>query len=69
MNQKFDAGAIAILLFAQPRENPGNRLRERPQFFDRQERVEQFRLIRNGAQPAAHIHGEAAHFLAVLRCA
>ncbi len=65
VNQKFDASPIAILLFSQSRENPGDRLRDGQQFFRRQEGVEQFRLVRNGAQPSAHVHGKPAHFLSV----
>ena len=65
VNQKFNARPIAILLFSQARENPGNRLGDRQQFFRRQEGVEQFRLVRNGAQSSAHVHGKTAHFLPV----
>ena len=65
MNQKFNASPIAIFLFSQPRENPGDRLGDGQQFFRRQEGVEQFRLVRNGAQSSAHVHGKAAHFLPV----
>ena len=65
LNQELDARAAAILLFAQARENAGDRLRQRQQFFRRNKRVEQLRLIRDGAEPAADGHFKAALLLSV----
>ena len=65
VNQEFDARAVAIFLFSQPREDPGNRLRQRQQFLDRHKGIEQFRLVRNGAKSSAHVHGKPALFFAV----
>ena len=65
LNQKLDSRAVAIFLFAEPREDAGDRLRQRQQFFRRNKRVEQLRLIRNGAESAADVHFKAALFFSV----
>ena len=65
LNQELDPRAAAIFLFAKPGENARDGLRQRQQFFRRDKRVEEFRLVRHGAEAAAHIHFEAT--LSLLR--
>ena len=48
------------------RENARDRLRQRQQFFRRNKRVKQFRLVGNGAQSAADDTFQTRAFLAVL---
>src|SRR5438552_18053604 len=49
-----------------PREDPGNRLRQRQQLLRRDKRVEQFCLVWDRAQSPADIHFEPEFFFASL---
>src|SRR5206468_4277465 len=64
VDEKLDARAGAILLFAEPSEHASDGLRRRQEFLDRQEFRQHFRLIRHSAKAAAYENFETA--LAVL---
>ena len=66
LDQEFDPRAAAIFLLAAGGEHPGNGLRQRQQFIRGDKRVVQFRLVRNGAQPSAHVGFKPALFNAIL---
>ena len=59
-DQKLDARPPAVLLFAEPRKDPGHGLHLGQQFALRRELREHLRLVRHRAEPAAHHHLEAA---------
>ena len=65
LNQELDARAAAIFLLAARAKTRAIACAERQQFLRRNEGVEQFRLVGNGAQAAADIHFKAALFLSV----
>ncbi len=59
-DEELDAGAIAVRLLSQAPEDPGDRLDGGQELFDRVVLVEQLRLVRRGAQPAADVEIEGA---------
>ena len=54
-HQELDARPVAILLFTEAGEYARDRLSSWQQLFFRQERIKQFRLMRDRAEPAADI--------------
>ena len=64
-DQELDARLRAILLLTEPRKDAGNGLSDRQQFFFRKKRIEELRIVRHRAEPAADIEFEAAFLLAV----
>ena len=54
-----------MLLLAQTREDPGNRLGQREDLLHRQKLVEELRLVGHGPEPAPDIELEALLCLAV----
>ena len=64
--RNFSRARAAVLLFTQSRENPADRLRQGQNFFLGGKFFQHLRLVRDGAQAAADVEGEASAQQAVL---
>src|SRR5262249_48487373 len=65
-HQKLDARCSAILLLAKPRENAGNGLTQRQQFFFRHKSVKKFRLVKHYTKASANIKLESSLLSTIL---
>ena len=65
LDHELEAGARAVRLLAEAREHAAHRLRDRQQLFLGQELVEQLRVLRHRAEPAADVPARSRARLAV----